>query len=99
MGNRKDIWIEEVLYSTDGMQQVMPRSAVYEKIRNRVAGYKAAARAIPFTTVSAVAACLLVLMAINFATVTTHKQSFARGDAAQEIARYYDLESNNAYDL
>jgi hypothetical protein len=100
MQQAKDKWIEEVLNSTAGMRSATPPVGRFEQIRDKAYGLARASRTIPLTTLSAAAACLLILIALNFTLLDRYGPS-AEGEvvnteaSVQDIVDYYELGSNS----
>lgn len=101
MKQDKDIWVEEVLSSTEGMGSARPRTDLYDKIKDRLVRDLPKGRRIPLGVMSAAAACLLVLVALNITAITKYTRAEetqiedGQGAGTAELIEYYDLGSNN----
>jgi hypothetical protein len=99
MQQDKEKWIEEVLNSTAGMRPATPPVGRFEQIRDKAYSLGRVTRTIPITTLSAAAACLLILIALNFTLLDRYNPS-ANGEvvdteaSVQDIVDYYELGSN-----
>ena len=101
MKQRKDIWVEEVLNSTDGMVSANPREGTYAAIQSRLGRELAKGRRIPLGVMSAAVACLLVLFAVNikvvsgYANTETEETTEETGAVMEDLIEYYELGSNS----
>lgn len=102
MKQDKNKWVEDVLNSTEGMAPARPRRNLYDNIKNGLGKELPKARRIPLGVMSAAAACLLVLFALNITAITRYakaeKEQVQDGQSTgtAELIEYYDLGSNNA---
>jgi hypothetical protein len=95
MQRDKQQWIEQVMSSLDHLPPARPARDLYSRIAQEIsAGRKDRERVIPFRTVSAAAAVLLILLAVNFMSVFG-KRHAGKTDSLDAVTRYYDF--NNDY--
>ncbi len=86
---------EQILNSTNGMRRAMAPTHLLGRIENRLAGRYPAVRTLPFRTVSAAAAGLLLLVAANFYILGRNKAvPQPAPDQVQVLANYYGLLDN-----
>lgn len=85
--------IEDTLNSLDGLNKAEPSAYLFDKITYRIQQPRIKAAVIPFSMVTAAAACVLLLVMLNIATI--NKQHKATSSAMQEVANYYHLTNND----
>ena len=96
----KNQWIDSVMGSLDGLQRAEPGDFAFGKIESRIKEGTTPlvrGRVIPLRMVSAVAASLLILVAINIACLT-NKPKQANNDSVRSVAKYYGLTDDNITD-
>lgn len=96
----KSKWVEEVLESTRGMAPASPRADLYGQLNTRLGKEMPKARLISLQMVSAAAACLLVLFALNLKAIDRYANAATeetQNDEASvgDIVDYYQLGGNN----
>ena len=96
----KSKWLEEVLESTRGMAPAKPRADLYGQIMARLDKEMPNARLISLQMVSAAAACLLVLFALNLKAISQYANAQTEEVQSEEasigdIVDYYQLGGNN----
>lgn len=92
-------WVDEVLESTAGMSSARPRADLYQQIQARL-GKKLPVKRISLGVMTAAAAGLLALLAINIKAIVNYSTETVEvsqeGDASvADIVDYYELGSNN----
>lgn len=77
MEEREEIWINEVLDSTKGMQRAKPSDALFDKILKRVSTREAKIVRLPQLRIAVAAAAVIAIL--NFVAVKqyTNQDSFA----------------------
>lgn len=90
---RKDIWIDEVMDSLDGMQRATPKDALFSQIEGKLARGIAVARKVPLQTVSLAAASIILLVMLNvFMLRSGAKKAIVKSDSSIEtVVEYYGL--------
>ena len=90
--------IEEIINSTGGVQRAQPPDDLFRKIEQKITGSFSKARTIPLRTVSAAAASILLLLALNvfIALKRNDAKPQYKGDGMQQVAEYYGLTDNYA---
>lgn len=96
----KSKWVEEVLESTTGMSPATPRADLYGQLKAKLGKEMPKARLISLQMVSAAAACLLVLFALNLKVIDRYagaENHEVRSEEAsvEDIVDYYQLGGNN----
>lgn len=94
MKQEKNKWLEEVLNSTEGMHTAEPPAGMFERIMDR-AKRPGVVRTISLSTLSAAAACLLILLSLNLMALKGHDRSSNANAPVQDLAEYYDLNPDN----
>lgn len=100
MMQEKSKWVEEVLDSTQGIAPAHPRTDLYGQLKARLGKEMPKVRLISLEVMSAAAACLLGLFALNIRAVNkyaAHQSKEVQGGDASvtDIIDYYELGSNN----
>jgi hypothetical protein len=91
----KQQWTDQVMSSLDNLPPATPARDLYSRIAQEIsAGKEDRERIIPLRVVSAAAAVLLILLAVNFLSVSGRRHT-AKTDSLDAVTRYYDL--NNDY--
>jgi hypothetical protein len=67
---KKEIWIESVLESTNGMTKVAPSNDLFSKIQSKIKNQKVAPK-----TIWMVAASIMVLVLLNITAIKTQNSS------------------------
>lgn len=96
----KSKWVEEVLESTAGMAPATPRADLYGQLKARLGKEMPKPGLISLQMVSAAAACLLVLFALNLEAIDRYAGAGAQEVRSEEasvedIVDYYQLGGNN----
>lgn len=96
----KSKWVEEVLESTTGMAPATPRTDLYGQLKAKLGKEMPKVRLISLQMVSAAAACLLVLFALNLKAIDRYagaETQEVRSEEAsvEDIVDYYQLGGNN----
>lgn len=92
--NGKEIWVEEAMGSIDNIQRAAPLRNLYTSIEHRLHNIS---RRVPLKTVGMAAACMLLLLAVNFLLLSqpVHKKHTDHADEVQQVVEYYGLNREN----
>jgi hypothetical protein len=90
-------WIDEVLDSTAGMEPARSPKDMFDNIMNMAR--RQPVRTISLATLSAAAACLLILFSANFIALRGHRDGAQEPSQVGSLAEYYDLGTSNPYGL
>jgi hypothetical protein len=89
----KQQWTEQVMNSLDNLPPAAPVRDLYGRIEQEITRVKRE-RVIPLRTVSAAAAVLLLLLAVNYLSIFS-KHPSAKAATMEDVTKYYQL--NNDY--
>ena len=90
-------WIDEVLESTAGMDPARSPKDMFDNILS--IARRQPVRTISLATLSAAAACLLILFSANFIALKGHQGVVQEPAQVGSLAEYYDLGTSNPYGL
>ena len=76
----KENWIENILYSTNGITQVLPNDDLFEKINQKINEHKV----IPINTLWLVAATIIILLGLNIFLFTNYNHTSSNKTIAFE---------------
>ena len=97
MEPEKNKWVEEVLDSTAGMEPARSATDIFKQIMT--AARKQPVKVVSLSALSAAAACLLILLSLNFFAIRGHERAQEQEAPAQSLAEYYDFGTSNPLGL
>lgn len=95
----KDKWIDDVLESMSESEKAMPGEGLYLMVEKQIGIPVPGGRVISLNLVSAAAACILMLIAINIYTANIHNHiNHDATDPVGELVKYYDITNDKDID-
>lgn len=89
----KNMWVDDVLKSTEGMKRAQPSSKLFAKIEQKLDEGITYAKRVPLRTVGLAAASIVLLVAINITTLGKRQQPDKQAQKApvETVIEYYGL--------
>lgn len=97
----KNKWVDDVLDSMAGSERAMPDEGMFILVEKKIYKTVPGGRVIPINLVSAAAACILLLIAINIYTATSNMHQHIErtsDDLVTELVKYYDITNDKDID-